>query len=278
MITVYDSIEHGLGLLPGKTDIRDYRISCSTAPEAFPEVYERPSVPVKNQGSFPTCAAHAGSEIVEMFNQDQTHVYTMMSTEFIYGNRPEGTYQGDGMYLRDVCNVLAKSGELTYLDLPGNSNVKAAMKAVNNLSERTLANAKVNRVSTYFTLSNETEMKHALMNYGPLLVNMSIYKSYSLDENYIYTPDYDTEVTGCHAVVIIGWNKDGWLTQNSWGVRWGNEGCFILPYDFKLNEVYGFTDDIYGDDIKKPYKTFIGKIFAIMVNYISNHFGKGKRK
>lgn len=277
MTYVYDSNDHGLGLLPGKTDIRDYKFACCSNEENYPISYERKCVRVKNQGSIPSCAAHAGSEIVEMFNLEQSGTYTRMSTEFIYGNRPEGTYQGDGMYLRDVCNTLVKKGDLTYEELPGNSNVKMAIRSVENLPLYLSSSAYKNRVSTYFMVSTENEMKHTLMTYGPLLVSMNIYKVYSLDDNYIYTPDYSFEVTGCHAVVIYGWNEHGWLVQNSWGTSWGDNGRFVIPFDFKFNEVFGFTDEIYEDDFKRPYKTFIGKIFAVVANYIINFFRRCKK-
>jgi hypothetical protein len=34
-----------------------------------------------------------------------------------------------------------------------------------------------------------------------------------------------------HAVAIVGYTKEGFIIQNSWGGRWGNKGFAILPYE-----------------------------------------------
>jgi hypothetical protein len=41
---------------------------------------------------------------------------------------------------------------------------------------------------------------------------------------------------GGHAFVIVGYNEDGFLIQNSWGIDWGSAGYAILTYsDWQLN-------------------------------------------
>ena len=42
--------------------------------------------------------------------------------------------------------------------------------------------------------------------------------------------------------MVYGWNKDGFLCQNSWGENWGNKGRFILPYSDPFVEAKGFAD------------------------------------
>lgn len=34
-----------------------------------------------------------------------------------------------------------------------------------------------------------------------------------------------------HAVAIVGYTKDGFIIQNSWGEKWGNRGFALLPYE-----------------------------------------------
>jgi len=39
-----------------------------------------------------------------------------------------------------------------------------------------------------------------------------------------------------HAVAIVGYNKDGFIIQNSWGPSWGHKGFALLPYeDFMIH-------------------------------------------
>ncbi len=41
---------------------------------------------------------------------------------------------------------------------------------------------------------------------------------------------------GGHAVAIVGYTREGFIVQNSWGARWGARGFALLPYeDFLLN-------------------------------------------
>src|SRR5690606_5413642 len=37
--------------------------------------------------------------------------------------------------------------------------------------------------------------------------------------------------TSGHAVAIVGYTKDGFIIQNSWGTGWGNGGFALLPYE-----------------------------------------------
>jgi hypothetical protein len=36
---------------------------------------------------------------------------------------------------------------------------------------------------------------------------------------------------GGHAVAIVGYTRDGFIVQNSWGEEWGNNGFALLPYE-----------------------------------------------
>lgn len=63
-------------------DIRDYKINASTV---FPTCFELDILPaVKNQGSKPTCVAHAASSVIEYFYEKETGKRRVFSTEFIY--------------------------------------------------------------------------------------------------------------------------------------------------------------------------------------------------
>jgi hypothetical protein len=37
--------------------------------------------------------------------------------------------------------------------------------------------------------------------------------------------------TGGHAFALVGYNKDGFFVQNSWGTKWGNDGLALWTYE-----------------------------------------------
>lgn len=45
-----------------------------------------------------------------------------------------------------------------------------------------------------------------------------------------YTLSYAGTETPNHAVLITGWNPNGWIVKNSWGTSWGDNGYFYIAY------------------------------------------------
>lgn len=46
------------------------------------------------------------------------------------------------------------------------------------------------------------------------------------------------ESLGGHAFILVGYNRVGFLVQNSWGTDWGDKGFATLPYDDWLDSAY----------------------------------------
>jgi hypothetical protein len=44
-------------------------------------------------------------------------------------------------------------------------------------------------------------------------------------------PPKGGENTGGHAFALVGYNRHGFIVQNSWGPKWGTKGFAILPYE-----------------------------------------------
>ena len=47
-------------------------------------------------------------------------------------------------------------------------------------------------------------------------------------------PNLNEKVLGGHAVMAVGYNDDKKviIVRNSWGVNWGDNGYFYMPYAF----------------------------------------------
>lgn len=249
-------------------DIRDYGIKAETV---FPREFELSILPgVKDQGSKPTCVAHAASSVIEYFYQKEHNKKRIFSTEFIYGFRDLFYYIGDGMMIRNALDTLKEYGDPFNSICPGNNDYKKAMENVEANLLDYLLEAEPYRIASYYRCKNSEEIKTALMNHGPVLVSMNTYKNAKVVDD-VYTYDTNNE-SGRHCVMVYGWNEKGWLIQNSWGKTWAGDGRFILPFDYKFNEMWGMTDKKDDELIKKPskFKIWIHKLY----NYIVNLFIK----
>lgn len=254
------------GALKSPFDARDYKLVASTA--EFPETFELPKVTVKNQGSIGSCVAHAASSVVEYHHKKQHKEKKSFSTEYIYGLRSLGYYVGEGMYIRNALNTLRKYGDVPTADLKGNNDWYTAYNNVSDHFDELAEKAYPHRISSYFRVYNEKAVKNALMNHGYVLVSMKWHKDAQLIDN-VYIAG--KTAIGSHAIVIYGWNEKGWLCQNSWGTGFGNKGRFIIPFDFKFNEMWGITDNI-TDDIVRPKTGKVWDVFYKIYNAIINFF------
>lgn len=73
-----------------------------------------------------------------------------------------------------------------------------------------------------------------------------------------------------HTLFVRRNGKTCWCGNSDFG----NNGCFILPYEMPVEEFWTLTDDIIeGTYVKKPFKSKIGKMFAKMLNKVANKVG-----
>ena len=265
------------GVVESSYDARDYKIK---ADSEFPKEFELPyKVSVKNQGSKPTCVAHAVSSLVEYYNLVETKKYRKFSTNFIYGTRDIGYYIGDGMVIRDALKTIQKYGDCYYADCPGNHDTADAMNNVNEKMEEYRDLAYPHRIGSYYRVKTPEEIKTALMNHGPVVISMTCKdNAYIADDIYCYPQD--AENSGRHCVLVVGWNENGWIIQNSWGALYAGDGYFTLPFDFKINEAWGTTDQ--KDDCsllkRKVRNKFMNKVYEIINRIINWFYNRKKQK
>ena len=252
------------GAIESKIDVRDYQVACAAAPNVeLPEVFELNMRAVKNQLAVSSCVAHALAAVVEYFNFMQEKTDTTMSTEFIYGNRINHTYTDKGMIIRDALENLRKYGTCPNSSMPGNIEVPEAIRRFNQDALGVIPAAYPNRVTNYCSLYKKNDMKLWLMTKGPIVFSIKWYENYWLTVNNELHFDEKSEPSGCHCMVIYGWNKEGWLFQNSWGNTWGDGGRAVYPYDATIREAWGIEDTCYStykDDLVMQLKDQINEL------------------
>jgi C1A family cysteine protease len=107
------------------------------------------------------------------------------------------------------------------------------------------------------------------MNYGPVLASIKWYDKCKFNGKII---EFDkTTEYGYHAIMVCGWNKDGWICQNSWGRTWNKDGTFVFPFSEDFREAWSFVD-AQNDDIVVPMSNSWLNIIYKLINSIINLF------
>lgn len=74
-------------------------------------------------------------------------------------------------------------------------------------------------------------------------------------------------------LIVYGWNKDGFLIQNSWGKDWANKGRAILPYTYEIDSAWAIATE---DNSIYTYQTIWQKLYNLIRNII-NTIKKGAK-
>ena len=260
--------EFVMGALFSKPDVRDF--VASTTQREFPESFELVLPKVKNQGNVGSCVAHSISTVIEYFTEKELNEYNEMSISYIYGNRRLSLHKDSGMYTRDAIKTATKYGDVVKTLMPENIEVPKVIELFESKVEELESKGIPFRFSEYYKLKDESSIKDALMDHGPVIMTMNWWKDISINNGIMFTNQ--KESTGGHCMVIYGWNKVGWLVRNSWGKTWGDKGNCIIPYNVKFKEVWAVIDAKTDTNLvlDKPFSSKFGKIIAKILNFILN--------
>lgn len=106
-----------------------------------------------------------------------------------------------------------------------------------NLTNERLADAQNCPLGAYFRVNHKdlVAMHSAISETGILYATALVHKGWSnVKSNGIIR--YHEETLGGHAFAIVGYDRDGFWIQNSWGPDWGKNGfCHVTYYDWLEN-------------------------------------------
>lgn len=76
----------------------------------------------------------------------------------------------------------------------------------------------------YFRLNSILQMKYSIVSNGAFILALPVKN--------MHTTEFwkGTGNEGGHSICCVGYNKQGFILQNSWGYEWANGGKCILPY------------------------------------------------
>lgn len=203
------------GCKKSKLDGTEIRLS-SPKPMKLPETfsYQNQLSPITNQGNTNMCVCHSVAAWLN-WNMDVRKKTPKkdynINLNQIYSARSD---KGDnGMTIKEALNFIKTKGVTTNIGL-----------------------IKSNR---FAIIGSELVAKQCIVTNGPILVALPAYNDSKYDEFW-----KGSELGGGHCVVLVGYDKDGFILRNSWGTSYGRQGYSHLPYsDFhKVYEMWTIID------------------------------------
>jgi len=228
----------GKRALTARSDAPDFRdfIYQPTLSALRPELPLPTRLNIRDQGSSAACTGFALAAVIDRLlnpdgSADGVHVSARMLYEMAqrYDEWAGEGYGGSscrgaikGWYNMGVCR------EDHYPSDPKNKigwTVAAAKDARNHT------------VGAYYRLGNRLSDYHAAINEtGAILCSATLHNGWNKPEPGSGRIAFDPAGRGGHAFAIVGYDRNGFRIQNSWGPAWGEGGTALWTYeDWQLN-------------------------------------------
>lgn len=229
------------GWIPDLPDVRDHLYSAPRPTlEALPNVVDlRPQCPpVLNQGLLGSCTANAIANAHRFDQLKQQAVKPFPPSRlFIYYNErvmEDSVSRDAGAMLRDGIKSIAKQGVCPERLWPY-VIARFAQKPPAICYTRALDHQVVEYQRL---LQSLTQMKGCLASGYPFVFGFTVYERFASRDvartGVADLPAPDEGVVGGHAVLAVGYDDAAqrFLVMNSWGTRWGQGGCFTMPFAY----------------------------------------------
>ncbi len=231
------------GWVKDSNDARDHKYSAPyRAPIALPtNVDLRPHMPpVYDQSTLGSCTANAVAGALQFERIKRGLPDFIPSRLFLYWNTRamEGTTDYDsGAMLRDAIKSLGDIGDLPESDWPYDINEFATKPPLRCYDVATLYSQ-----VTYKRIDQDLDlMRQALAAGDPFVFGFTVYQAFESDivaqTGDAMMPEPGENKLGGHAVLAAGYDdvKQRFIVRNSWGLSWGLNGYFTIPYSYLLD-------------------------------------------
>ncbi len=212
-----------INVIPSPEDKRDWKAESILSTEVnLPEVWDMRNrcMEIRDQGTQGSCCAETAACIKEIQEFNQEGFDGWMSPQYIYNLRYNK--EGEGMYPRDVMNILYKVGIVPEDDYP-----YGKIESLDQNAPYLGSKAANYKITNYASVDTVDGLKLALYKNGPCMFTITVYNS----SKTLWKPETPNQTAvGGHSMTCVGYNKDGFIIRNSWGDKWGDNGYTIFPY------------------------------------------------
>ena len=253
------STKRAFGVIPGPRDVRNYVATCAADESAFPEYYALEGMPdAENQYDKSACAAFAMIAIMEFHARKHGDYNGKLSPWFLYAYR-SNNYTGRGRHDENILYDARRIGTVPYELFPEELEVPEIIELLEGRLVGLVPDAWPFRITESYEVRDRASMKAALMKGDPIYASMEWYDDIKVGPSGLIETKCKSS-GNYHAVVIYGWDHNGWLIQNSWGKGWGIEGRAVWPYDVPLNRAFGISDEYSEAYQKRLVEEYISEI------------------
>ena len=227
--------------IPGQDKITDSEFILS-----FPEKQI-----IIDQGSIGACVGHSFVMAKQILEYQHTNKWIDFDPFVLYGTRFEGDYTGVGMIPSQGAKALYKDGAYFRRDFNKREEMpqlQATVEEWKRTNQDKVLAATDYKITGYSYVYNEDGIKRALKNGMPVSVAYPIYDSFynTGSDGKVPVPKTTKEkLTGYHQMLIVGWTFDDyWVVVNSWGIRYGLKGMYLIPFKNSFDSAIAVSDTI----------------------------------
>jgi pimeloyl-ACP methyl ester carboxylesterase len=223
-----------LDALPDSIDFRDINYIPTLVrvpPVSDLEEYIKHDIPVLDQGTEGACTGFGLATVAnylirvrgEQPEADEVSAWMLYSMAKRYDEWPGEDY--DGSSARGAMKGWHKHGLCAYRLWRDN-------KSDTTLNAKRAADAIERPLGAYFRVNhkNLVAMHAAINEVGILYATASVHTGWQKIRSGDEEIAYEEDLTGGHAFAIVGYDREGFWIQNSWGADWGVRGLVRLTY------------------------------------------------
>lgn len=230
-------------VVPDRLDLRDRPYMPTVAVIPGPALDPRVNIPVLDQGQTNACTGFALASVIYQLQhaarrglaECRVSPFMLYSMARRYDEFPGDPGADTGSSARGAMKGWFKYGACKATLWPSEKMPASAKQAKNDW----WLDAVRRPLGAYYRIDprSVTDMHVALNEVGILYVTAACHegwdKGFGVRQKgrWRIPAQKATPADGGHAFAIVGYNRDGFIIQNSWGTRWGSSGRAVLAYE-----------------------------------------------